>query len=60
MYIGSWQSQGCQMVYFQIENPNLGKFSSPLYVMDDVDTYILWAFCLFYGHLVYFVAFWYI
>jgi hypothetical protein len=32
--------QGCQMVYFQTQNTNLGTF------LTDV--------CIFYGHLVYF------
>jgi hypothetical protein len=28
--------------------------------MEDVDVTILWPLCLFLGHLVYFVAIWYI
>jgi hypothetical protein len=43
--------QGCQMVYFQTKNPNLGKFSSVLY----------WTMLVYFnGHLVYFVAILYI
>jgi hypothetical protein len=40
------------MVYFQTENPNLGKF------------WRVWQWkmliCIFYGHFVYFMAFLYI
>jgi hypothetical protein len=40
----------CQMAYYQTQNPNLGKF---------------WKvfgryWCIFYVHLIYFVADWYI
>jgi hypothetical protein len=48
--------QGCQMVYFQTENPNLGKFWRVLqwkmliYFMDTWS--ILRSFVMFYGHLV--------
>jgi hypothetical protein len=46
--------QGCQMVYFQTENPNLDQFWRVLqwkmlvYFMDIWS--ILWTFGLFYGH----------
>jgi hypothetical protein len=40
--------QGCQMVYFQTKNPNLGKCWRVL----QWNTYI----GIFYGHLVYFTA----
>jgi hypothetical protein len=52
------------MVYFQTQNPNLGKFWSSLdrkiliYFMAIYN--ILWTFGLFYDHLVHFVYFWYI
>jgi hypothetical protein len=39
------------MVYFQTKNPNLGKFWRVL-AMEDAGIY--------YGHLVNFLAFWYI
>jgi hypothetical protein len=38
---------GCQMVYFQTKNPNLGKFWEGLAVE---------AVGIFYGYLVYFTA----
>jgi hypothetical protein len=43
------------MVYFQTENPNLGKFgrASDLKIWD-----ILWTFGIFYGHLEYFMDIW--
>jgi hypothetical protein len=49
-------AQGCQMVCFEIGNPNLGKFWRALkwkklvYFM--VLWNILWSFGIFYGHLV--------
>jgi hypothetical protein len=52
-------SQGCQMVYFQTENPNLGKFWRALdwklllYCKDICD--ILRTIGIFYDHLVNFV-----
>jgi hypothetical protein len=55
--------QGCQMVYFQTKNCNLGKFRKGY---NGIYWYILWTFGLFkvfeifYGHLVYFVVIWYI
>jgi hypothetical protein len=39
------------MVYFLTKNPNLGKFWSVHIAMEDVG--------IFYGHLVYFTAIWY-
>jgi hypothetical protein len=46
--------QGCQMVYFETRNPNLGKFGNEKF------WYILWPFGLS-GNLVYFhrFAIWY-
>jgi hypothetical protein len=35
-------AQGCQMVYFQTKNPNLGKFFRPLDLKN---------IAVFYGHL---------
>jgi hypothetical protein len=55
--------QGCQMVCFQTQNPNLGKFLRVLdwkiliYLMAIWN--ILWRFGIFYGHLVRFVFIWY-
>jgi hypothetical protein len=50
--------QGCQMVYFQTKNPNLGKFWSVLQWKMLVDFVavrsILWQFGIFCGRLVYF------
>jgi hypothetical protein len=45
-------NQGCQMVSFQTKNPNLGKISRALYVMEK-GWYILWQF-------LYNTAIWYI
>jgi hypothetical protein len=56
--------RGCQMVCFQTKNPNLGKFWRVLlrklleYCMTIWS--ILRSLKIFYGHLVYFVAIWYI
>jgi hypothetical protein len=56
--------QGCQMVYFQTKNPNLGKFLMALdwkmliYVMSI--WYILRTFRIFYDHWVHFVIIRYI
>jgi hypothetical protein len=55
---GIWDTweQGCQMVYFQTENPNLGKFWRALewkrlvYYMAIWNK--LWPFGIYYGHLV--------
>jgi hypothetical protein len=52
--------QGCQMVYFQTNNPNLGKFLTVLHwtilvYFADI-WFILWPIGTFYGHLVYFVV----
>jgi hypothetical protein len=56
--------QGCQVVYFQTKNPNLGKFWRVLQWRRC--WLILWPFGLFYchfvgiynGHVVYFVNIW--
>jgi hypothetical protein len=40
--------QGCQMVYFQTKNPNLGKFWRALDWKNDT----------FYGHLEYITDIW--
>jgi hypothetical protein len=59
-----FQKQGCQMVYFQTKNPNLGKFWRALdwkmliYFMAIWN--ILWRFGIFYDHLVHFIFIWYI
>jgi hypothetical protein len=45
------------MVYFQIKNPNLGKF---LRALDWKMLIILWPFGTFYGHFGYFMTIWYI
>jgi hypothetical protein len=55
--------KGCQMVYFQTKNTNLGKFLGACNVRG---WYILWPFCLFYvctfgimyGRLVYLLVIW--
>jgi hypothetical protein len=56
--------QGCQMVYFQTKNRNLGKFWRVLQWRMEVYFLALWSilqpFYIFYGHLVYFVVIWYI
>jgi hypothetical protein len=49
--------QGCQMVYFQTKNHNLGKFLKVLQLQILV---FFWPFCLFYGQTVYFTEIWYI
>jgi hypothetical protein len=53
---------GCQMVYFQTENPDLGKFRRALdweMFMDFMYIWnILWTFGTFCIHLVHFVRFW--
>jgi hypothetical protein len=55
---------GCQMVYFQTKNPNLGKFCN---VLQRKMLVFLRPFCLIirpngmlYGHLEHFVVIWYI
>jgi hypothetical protein len=45
------------MVYFQTKNPDLGKFWK---VFQWKMLVFLWPFCLFYGHMVYVMAIWYI
>jgi hypothetical protein len=59
-------TQGCQMAYFQTENPNLGKFWMVLQWKILVYMYymaiwsILQLFDIFCGYLLYFVAICYI
>jgi hypothetical protein len=43
IFIFRRQDQGCQMVYFQNKNTNLGKFWRALHRLENVD--------IFYGHL---------
>jgi hypothetical protein len=47
--------QGCQMVYFQTKNPNLGNFWRDL---EWKGWYIIWLFKIYYGHLGTFLAIW--
>jgi hypothetical protein len=64
MELPRYPFQGCQMVYFQTKNPNLGKFWRTLdwkmltYFMAICTT--LQTFGIFYDHLLYFVFIWYI
>jgi hypothetical protein len=57
--------QGCQMVYFQTKNHNLGHFwrasdwKMLIYIMMTIWS-ILRTFGIFYDHLVHFVFIWYI
>jgi hypothetical protein len=48
--------QGCQMVYFQTKNPDLGKFRGALGWKMLVHFMPIWnifrLFCILYGHLV--------
>jgi hypothetical protein len=53
----SVSKQGCQMVYFQTQNPNLGKFWSVL--QSKMLVYFMAIRNIFFGHLVYFMAIWY-
>jgi hypothetical protein len=54
--IGSRERQGCQMVYFQTKNPNLGKFWRALEWKMLVYFMVIWnilrPFRIYYGHLV--------
>jgi hypothetical protein len=50
-------ARGCQIAYFQTKNPNLGKFWKALQWEMLVYVIATWSI---YGHLVYFVALWYI
>jgi hypothetical protein len=50
--------QGCQMVYFQTKNSNLGKFWRVL--QRKMLVYFMSMFGLFYGHWKYVTAIWYI
>jgi hypothetical protein len=51
-------NQGCQMVYFQTKNPNLGNFWSAMQWKMLVNFMAIWSillpFHIFYSHLVYF------
>jgi hypothetical protein len=51
-----WSDQGCQIVYFQTKNPNLGKFWSVLQWKMLVNFTAFWSllrpFGIFYAHLV--------
>jgi hypothetical protein len=62
--IGRLSSQGCQMVCFQTQNPNLGKFWRALdwnmFMYFIAVLNILWRFGIFYDHLVHFVFILYI
>jgi hypothetical protein len=62
--ISSTCSQGCQMVSFQTENPNLCKLwrvqQRKILVKFTSIGSIFRSFGIFYGHLVYFPPFWYI
>jgi hypothetical protein len=55
--------QGCQMVYFQTKNPNLGKFRRVLDWKMLIHFKAIWniyrIFDIFYDHLVHFVLIWY-
>jgi hypothetical protein len=63
-FIANNIQQGCQMVYFQTKNPNLGKFRRVLqwtirvYFM--TIRYTLRPFAIFYAHLLHFLVIWYI
>jgi hypothetical protein len=53
---GAMVNRGCQMVYFQTKNPNLGKFWRALewkmLVYSIVIWYTLQQYGILYGHLV--------
>jgi hypothetical protein len=57
-------TQGCQMVSFQTNNPNLGKFWRALDGKILIYFMAIWSilqpFGIFYDHLVQFVFIWYI
>jgi hypothetical protein len=54
----SYNNQGCQMVYFcKPEIPIWVNFGGSC---NGRCWYILWPFCQFYIHLIYFMAIWYI
>jgi hypothetical protein len=50
-------ARGCQMVYFQTKNPELGKFW--MILQWKMLVYNWWPFCQFSSNLVYFMAIWY-
>jgi hypothetical protein len=56
-HAGRQGDQGCQMVGFQIKNPNLGKFWS--FLQWKMFCYILWILGPFYSLLLYFMDIWY-
>jgi hypothetical protein len=65
MGLGNTKShQGCQMVFFQTKNPNLGKFWRVLQLKLLVYFMAIWyslrPFAIFYGNWVYFLVIWYI
>jgi hypothetical protein len=55
--------QGCQMVYFQTKNPDLGKFKRTLDWKMLIYFMVIWnileTFGIFYDHLVHFLLIWY-
>jgi hypothetical protein len=64
LHIESGLNQGCQMVYYQTKNTNLGKFWRVLHRKMLVSFMAIWSISwllgIFYGNLVYFTARWYI
>jgi hypothetical protein len=57
-FIFACRKQGCQMVYFQTKNPDLGQFLQGL-TMEDVGIFL--GHLVFYGHFVYLhMSMWYI
>jgi hypothetical protein len=56
--------QGCQMVYFQNKNTDLGKlwsdFDWKLLIYFNVICNIVWTFGILYDHFVHFMLIWYI
>jgi hypothetical protein len=56
--------QGCQMVFFQIQYPDLVIFwwdvEWKILIYVKAIWYILWSFGIFYVYLVYFMSIWYI
>jgi hypothetical protein len=57
-------NQGCQMVYFQTKNPNMGKFLRAsdwkMFINFTSICNILRTFWVFYDHLVHIVFLWHI
>jgi hypothetical protein len=58
--LGTHVGQGCQMVYFQTKDPNLGKFGRALQWKTLVYFIAIWSILqpigIFNGRLVYFVV----